>query len=50
MGRRYNVPVQVEKTALSYQFDISTAGLAAGIYHLRVQNGSEVVNQKLSLY
>jgi len=50
MGRRFKVPVKIEKTATSYQFDISTEGLAAGIYHLRLQNGSEVVNQKLSLY
>lgn len=50
MGRRFKVPVKIEKSATNYQFDISTEGLAAGIYHLRLQNGSEVVNQKLSLY
>lgn len=50
MGRRFKVPVKIEKTAFKYQFDIATDGLAAGIYHLRLSNGSEVVNQKLSLY
>ncbi len=50
MGRRFQVPVKIEKTASHYQFDISTEGLAAGIYHLRLSNGTEVVNQKLSLY
>jgi hypothetical protein len=50
MGRRYKVPVKIEKTASRYQFDIATEGLAAGIYHLRLSNGSEVVNQKLRLY
>lgn len=50
MGRRFKVPVKIEKTASNYQFDISTEGLAAGIYHIRLSNGAEVVNQKLSLY
>lgn len=50
MGRRFKVPVKIEKTALNYQYDISTEGLAAGIYHIRLSNGAEVVNQKLSLY
>ncbi len=49
-GRLLELPVAVEMQEGRYRFNITTQGLSAGFYHLRLRNGHEVVNQKLSLF
>lgn len=49
-GRRHDVAIGLEKMGDRQQFTLSTDGLAAGIYQLRLTNGQEMLHQKLSLY